>query len=387
MTDALDRVVALPRLAPQPMSRPCKLCGSPAGFFDTVDFLKHCGHATQYQFGLAGIAVSYFRCAQCGFLFSPIFDDWPQDALARFVYNEDYIRVDPEYGGARADRLARTAARLLAGCESLRLLDYGGGTGRFTEQMRAAGFTRAEVYDPFSQPVRPKGQFDIITCFEVLEHALQPRATFDDVRAFLASDGLVIASESLQPLNIESVRGAWWYIAPRNGHVSTFTVAAMLAMSNGGVWHGNGWLWAWQAEMAGDGARIAQSIGPRALPLRLVAPVGEPSPDWHRIEAGPKGSFRWTGARHMSWQLAGPGSAAVSLHIDIPFMLESRPGFAAACGVEVNGTLTLCHPGATALRAEVTLSEGADTLEVTLCCPDLTVPAQDARLLGIALPT
>ena len=59
------------------------------------------------------------------------------------------------------------------------MLDYGGGNGLTARLLREAGFKHVEVYDPFVPEYvkRPKGEFDIIMMFEVLEHSPTPKET------------------------------------------------------------------------------------------------------------------------------------------------------------------------------------------------------------------
>ena len=73
---------------------PCKVCDSPAVFFDVVDFNKSAGG---YAFGPSGINLPWHRCDNCGFLFTPFFDDWTPDDFSQFIYNQDYALVDPDY--------------------------------------------------------------------------------------------------------------------------------------------------------------------------------------------------------------------------------------------------------------------------------------------------
>ena len=168
-----DALAALPRLnlkSRTASSIPCKICGRQAPFFDAVDFLK-C--TAGYPFGPSGILVPYHRCEACGFLFTPFFDNWTQHAFQRFIYNDDYIVVDPEYIGARPIRVAERFADLLAPARGSRVLDWGAGSGIFAAEMVRRGFM-AEGYDPFSAPDMPVGKFDIITCIEAIEHVPEP---------------------------------------------------------------------------------------------------------------------------------------------------------------------------------------------------------------------
>jgi hypothetical protein len=66
-----------------------------------------------------------------GFLFTPFFDDWTHDDFRRFVFNEDYTIVDPDYVDRRPTQMAEQMARLLNGYQDARILDYGAGRGVF----------------------------------------------------------------------------------------------------------------------------------------------------------------------------------------------------------------------------------------------------------------
>jgi hypothetical protein len=82
-----DRLASLPpldRANARAAAVPCKICRHPAPFFDVVDLNKCAGF---YAFGPAGVPVDYHRCDECGFLFTPFFDDWSEDDFRRFIYN------------------------------------------------------------------------------------------------------------------------------------------------------------------------------------------------------------------------------------------------------------------------------------------------------------
>jgi hypothetical protein len=219
----MERLAALPPLrenAPAEAT-PCKICSAPAAAFDVVDFNKCC-HYGLYPFGFSYIPVIYHRCEECSFIFTTFCDAWSSADFSKFIYNDDYVLVDPEYTGARATRTASHIAELLRGCESAGILDYGSGSGLFAKAMKTHGFTEIVGHDPFSEPERPTGLFQIITCFEVVEHAVRPLTIFEDMLSVLASDGAIIVGTGLQPANIGEIRCNWWYIAPRNGHVSVY---------------------------------------------------------------------------------------------------------------------------------------------------------------------
>jgi 2-polyprenyl-6-hydroxyphenyl methylase/3-demethylubiquinone-9 3-methyltransferase len=117
---------------------------------------------------------------------------------------------------------------------ALRILDYGGGSGETARELKKRGFTNVITYDPFAIgfAARPLGLFDLVVCFEVLEHTHQPKGTLDEILSHLQHPGLVLISTLLQPPNIAQLGLAWWYAAPRNGHVSLFTAKSLAILVN-----------------------------------------------------------------------------------------------------------------------------------------------------------
>jgi 2-polyprenyl-6-hydroxyphenyl methylase/3-demethylubiquinone-9 3-methyltransferase len=244
----------LPGLRPVDATRgACKVCGGTCGLFGSADFNKFCNPTGELLLGRSNVCVEYDRCAACGFIFTRFCDDWTAQDFARFIYNRDYILVDPEYAGIRPERLAGGMSWLL-GPSDLQILDYGSGAGHFGTCLMSKGRHRVTSYDPFSSPGRPSGTFDLVTCHEVLEHSPDPDGTLRDILQFLAPGGLVIATTACQPPDIERLGTSWWYIAPRNGHVSIYTEDTLARLAGkSGVCH-----------LAAEGYHVFH--GPRLLP-------------------------------------------------------------------------------------------------------------------------
>jgi len=218
--------------AVSPGPHPCKICGMAALPFGTVDFNRSCLDPRAETLSPLGIPVQFRRCTACGFLFTECFDDWTEADFKQSIYNADYARVDPDYADRRPRDNARTVIRQLhADRTRLRILDYGGGSGLLSRCLREAGFTAAETFDPFNPQFarRPDGRFDVITCFETMEHLTDPLAGIDDMVGMLSPIGVVLFSTLLQPDDLARLGTAWWYIGPRNGHVSLFSRAALAA--------------------------------------------------------------------------------------------------------------------------------------------------------------
>lgn len=215
--------------APDAAAVGCKVCGAPAPLFGVVDFNKSCEDLRHPPLTLSGVPIYYRRCTGCGLVFTDAFDDWAQADFEAHIYNADYVEIDPDYVEARPDGLSAMVTQVFGPMAAdLRVLDYGGGNGRFAGTLRAAGF-RCETYDPFTPAfqTRPEGRFNIVTCFETLEHMPRPGEGVSDLAAFLEEPGLVLFTTLLQDSDFEKQGVGWWYLGPRNGHVTLFSKPAL----------------------------------------------------------------------------------------------------------------------------------------------------------------
>ena len=82
---------------------------------------------------------------------------------------------------------------------------------------------------------RQGGKFNLVTCFETLEHMPDPLAGIGVIAANLAEPGLVLFSTLLQPPDLDKLGLNWRYVGPRNGHVSLFSRNALVL-----AWRGHG---------------------------------------------------------------------------------------------------------------------------------------------------
>ena len=200
--------------------------------------------------------------------------------------------------------------------------------------MKARGFHHVSEYDPFSAPQKPEGKFDIITCVEVIEHSVNPVATIQDIIGFVADGGGIVFTQSLQPFNIDELRANWWYIGPRNGHVSIFATNSLREIADklGLVFHSG----LFHGFTTGQASPMLQNVMSRIGPevggsLRLCAPYNG-GDGWHSLEvAAPHTRFRWTGSSEISWpaQRFRPGT----VEIRIPFAMEVTPNFSSRCRI------------------------------------------------------
>jgi 2-polyprenyl-6-hydroxyphenyl methylase/3-demethylubiquinone-9 3-methyltransferase len=211
-------------------THPCKICGTASPPFDVTDFNKTC-ELLRDPANLAGIPVYYNFCSHCEFLFTTFCDTWSVDDFGRYIYNAEYDLVDPECAEERPLTWAARFATILEKVNhpDYRLLDYGAGSGRMAKAMSERGFHTA-TFDLFTQPQRPDGKFDIITCCEVIEHAHDPFALLTDMASLLTDDGMILFTTGLLPSDIAVVGARWWYVGPRNGHVSIFSLKSLATL-------------------------------------------------------------------------------------------------------------------------------------------------------------
>jgi len=260
----------LAALALQPIARPaamvsrpaataprsCKACGTPSPAMGSVDFNKNCEDRRRAALPLSGRAVTYHRCPACALLFTGDFDGWDREDFRREIYNEGYADVDPDFAGSRPAASAELIGTLFGpACRGVDVLDFGGGDGALAALLASRHGMEAEVYDPFNPAcdVAPERQYSLVTCFEVLEHTPDPRATLREVAARVQEDGIVVFSTLLQPGDFAQRGLGWWDVAPRNGHVTIYSAQALRA------------LWAelgFQLISQGDGLHIAYRTVP-----------------------------------------------------------------------------------------------------------------------------
>jgi hypothetical protein len=148
------------------------------------------------------------------------------------IYNDSYCVVDPEYSAQRPSSNAETVIRLWGQWKAeTRVLDYGGGNDVFCEVLRANGFPLAITYDPMVPKYdrRPSEKLELVTCFETLEHLPDPILGIEQMIGCAADPGVILFTTLVQPSDFNNQRLNWWYVGPRNGHISIFSRDALVA--------------------------------------------------------------------------------------------------------------------------------------------------------------
>jgi SAM-dependent methyltransferase len=212
-----------------PPCSPCKCCGAKSPLFGVTDFEQYCMGPNSPPVQRSGVPIYYHRCSDCGFLFTTAFDAWEPADFARHIYNDDYLRVDPDFVESRPRQNALSVSQTFSGTPNLRILDYGGGNGTLAKQLGEHGFPNVDTYDPFvpAYAAHPGKKYECIVSFEVMEHSPQPQATLAEMESLLEPEGMILFSTMTQPTNFDALGMYWWYVGPRNGHVSLYSRVAL----------------------------------------------------------------------------------------------------------------------------------------------------------------
>jgi 2-polyprenyl-6-hydroxyphenyl methylase/3-demethylubiquinone-9 3-methyltransferase len=164
-------------------------------------------------------------------VFSTSFDHFSIEDWAKYIYNEGYILVDGEYDGTRARQFAKSIHGMFGAQPSLRVIDYGGGNGSFADELRRLGWGNkqsgghVETYDPFVAEFSraPEIKADLLVSCEVLEHTSDPEKTWSEIASVCHEETVMVMTTLLAPPNPDPNLLDWWYIGPRNGHMTIFT--------------------------------------------------------------------------------------------------------------------------------------------------------------------
>jgi SAM-dependent methyltransferase len=224
-----------------PINSKCKCCGNRSAICGVVDFSRggaDVGAGKKID-PYSGTPVYYYRCEQCGFVFTRFFDMWTSEDFSERIYNADYMRHDPDYTFARPNAYAQLIAETFPGLSAKKLLDFGSGLEILEQQLIVRGFTSVRSYDPYSDNSNSNAladRYGAVLAFEVFEHHPDPHQLIESLAELLDDDGSILFSTVFVPDNIlDQGIDRWWYCMPRNGHLSFYTPASisLLASRNG----------------------------------------------------------------------------------------------------------------------------------------------------------
>lgn len=191
------------------MSKPCPCCGG-ATVLDFESTVRGRYHAR------------YLTCRSCGSLF--IEDPhWIDEA------HRDFAGADRVDGGARwrSDALVGLLLRLAPLVPSGPWLDYGSGHGLLVADLVSRGYD-CTGYDSYRESSLSEREFALVSCFEVLEHQIEPQALINRLGALAKYDGLIVLSTWLRD---PAHRAGWPYLSKEIGqHVCFPSIAGFATL-------------------------------------------------------------------------------------------------------------------------------------------------------------
>ena len=226
----------MPAADPTP---PCKVCQSPTRYLGSLDANRCCIDRLGKRFlPVSSETLPYYGCSCCSFIFTTHMDHWSAEDFKTKIYNAEYEKLNPPIPGREHVPLKETPsylaglriASLFQGSQQrIRVLDYGAGgnPGPTGQGLIDSGFS-VQSYEPYrSDGQPPRGKFDVIVCIEVMEHCHDLGHVSASLAHYLSSDGIILIQTLMHPHPIPDNVLTSWYIAPRDGHVSIFTLFAL----------------------------------------------------------------------------------------------------------------------------------------------------------------
>ncbi|WP_376992530.1 class I SAM-dependent methyltransferase [Azospirillum lipoferum] len=223
----------------------CKCCAASASYVGILDANKCCiDRLGRRALPVSDVQVPYWACGNCGFVFTNYVDEWSAEDFRTKIYNADYEWINPAIPG-RADvplketpsyaNGKRIASFLHGSQDDIRILDFGAGgdPGPLGQGLIDSGFN-VSSYEPYrvEEARKPKGRYDVIVAVEVFEHCHDLGALSAFMGRHLSRDGLLWIQTLLHPFPTPPDVLTSWYVAPRDGHVSIFTLPALSCLFN-----------------------------------------------------------------------------------------------------------------------------------------------------------
>lgn len=215
------------------MEHICRVCGGKNRFLGVVPLERN----NQNIPIVDNTPIEYYICTECDFLSCPSMLDYTPERLGVEIYNDDYVKFDPDYLSVRPTGWAKSLSESVHPnlVKRIKHLDYGSGKGIMSTILRTKGWnsTSYDPYDKTSSNFIPNTKFNLITAIEVVEHSLNIQKTIEDMKQYLdLNTGAILFSTLLADKNTTI---DWWYIMARNGHIGILSEKSLkiLAKNNG----------------------------------------------------------------------------------------------------------------------------------------------------------
>jgi 2-polyprenyl-3-methyl-5-hydroxy-6-metoxy-1,4-benzoquinol methylase len=131
-----------------------------------------------------------WRCTNCASLHSK------EDAALPHYYRDYPLQrqeLDPGLRIAYSNRLRLLKQRGLKRTSSI--LDFGCGSGAFVKFLQEQGYERSSGYDAYAEAYSDPSvlgcRYDLVVSYDVVEHAEDPRACFEEFATLLAPGGVL----------------------------------------------------------------------------------------------------------------------------------------------------------------------------------------------------
>jgi len=329
-----DSVVHLDSNFEYRSSIPCRICANTAVPFDVVDLAKHCSQDEPYPDGFSGVSVAYHRCRICGAIFSPSFDGESQAKLPTSISDTRHRAIASDHETGVLGTAARHMLAMRRRYRNARVLAYGVGAYALADRLCQGGYRRVEAFDISSRAEKPVGTFDIVLAVDCIEHTLKPVEAVRDMCRYLEHDGCIVVEQELQPDDIHEVRGNWWYIAPRAGHVCMYSAPAMASLAQvcGLTFHEGETVHGFSRQAMSPLSRhVLSVIGKPSYFVPLLAPAVEALPStfdwrcWSQGEVAGAGGFRWSHSGRLTWPLPEFHHLPATLRLMMPFCDRITP--------------------------------------------------------------
>lgn len=200
----------------------CKICTNDTTIWGVVDFNKSCEERNGMYLPYTGIPIYYLKCSHCGFIFTTDFDMWTTEDFKENIYNDEYIKVDPEYNGKRSQGDAQWFLQHTNIPKTFDILDYGAGPAVLGQELGKHGY-KVDSWDTMWGIPMPTKKYDLIMSWEVMEHTPDPIATVNEMMRMLKPGGSILTATLSTGIMPNPRDPAFWYLSPRNGHVCMYS--------------------------------------------------------------------------------------------------------------------------------------------------------------------
>lgn len=209
----------------------CPVCNGSTREIGSVDFNRSCEDKGKRVFEKSSKLVKYRLCDVCFHCFAPEFWKWSDQRFLDEIYNDKYMQADPELLDIRPAEMVQRLENIFASIkQKINHLDYGGGLGTLSQLLCEHGWNSSS-YDPFfpGQGIgQTSEQYDLVTAIEVFEHVPHPHQLIQRLLEKMKDDGVLFFSTLLSDQALQQgILLQWWYLAPRNGHVSLFSYQSL----------------------------------------------------------------------------------------------------------------------------------------------------------------